>query len=211
MRRNVRYVVAAAVALMIGTKYAETYTRLAIPYFAVVTAVIANQHPWRVLDFSVGRYPPDPGVSLRMTGEVRRTREDLVPAAQVVVHQQVGEVVETPIVFWTLVLAWPMATLRRRLICVAAGIPVFLFLETATTGCQLMSAMADASAILAGEADPQTAWERWSRFLEAGGHFALALCAALLTVALSAAATRRGGLRKPPTGRPGDSGSLRLR
>lgn len=195
MRRNVRYVVAAAVALMIGTMYAEAYARLAIPYFAVVTAVIANQHPWRVLDFSVGRYPPDPGVSLRMTGEVRRTREDPAPAAQAVVQEQVGEVVETPIVFWTVVLAWPMATLRRRLICIAAGIPVFLVLETATAGCQLMYAMADASAILAGEADPQTAWGHWSLFLEAGGHFALALCAALLTVAVSRKLAGRDTIR----------------
>ena len=49
----------------------------------------------------------------------------------------------------------------------------------------------EASAMLAGEIDPLTAWEQWSRFLESGGRFALELCAALLAVALSAAATPR--------------------
>jgi hypothetical protein len=117
--------------------------------------------------------------------EVRRSQDDLEPAARVIIHVQVGEVIETPVVFWAVVFVWPMATLRRRLVCVAVGIPMFLVLEAATTGCQLVHSMADASAMLAGEADPLTAWERWSRFLEAGGRCALELCAALLTVASS--------------------------
>jgi hypothetical protein len=59
---------------------------------------------------------------------------------------------------------------------------VFLALEAATTGCQLLHSMAEASAILAGE-DPVTFWERWSRFLEAGGRFVLEVATALVTVA----------------------------
>jgi hypothetical protein len=189
MRRNLRYVLAATVALILGATFAETYARLAIPYYEVVTSVIADLHPWRVLDLSLDRGRSNPGASLRMTGEVRRSRDDLEPAARVIIDVQVGEVIETPVVFWAVVFVWPMTTLRRRLVCVAVGIPMFLVLEAATTGCQLVHSMADASAMLAGEADPLTAWERWSRFLEAGGRFALELCAAVLTVALSAAAT----------------------
>lgn len=191
MRRNLRYVLAAAVALILGATFAQTYARLAIPYYEVVTAAIANLYPWQVLDLSVVRDRSNPGASLRMTGEVRRSREDLAPAARVIVDVQVGEVIETPVVFWAVVFAWPMTTLRRRLTCVAVGIPIFLLLEAATTGCQLVHSMADASAMLAGEADPLTAWERWSRFLEAGGRFALELCAAVFTVALSRLHARR--------------------
>jgi hypothetical protein len=71
---------------------------------------------------------------------------------------------------------------RGLLIRLGAGIPVFLVLEAATTGCQLVHSMAQASAILAGQPDPLTVWERWSRFLEAGGRFALEVGAALITV-----------------------------
>lgn len=185
MRRNLRYVLAAAAALIIGATCAETYARLATPYYEVVTSAIADLHPWRVLHLSVNRDRSNPGASLRMTGEVRRSREDPTPAARVIVRVQVGEVIEAPVVFWTVVLVWPMTTLRRRLVCIAIGIPMFLVLEAVTTGCQLVHSMADASAMLAGEVDPVTVWERWSRFLEAGGRFALELCAALLTVAVS--------------------------
>jgi hypothetical protein len=67
--------------------------------------------------------------------------------------------VETPVLFGTVVPVWPMATLRRRLVCVAVGIAVFLVLEAATTGCQLVHSMAEASAILAGEVHPLAAWD----------------------------------------------------
>jgi hypothetical protein len=83
-----------------------------------------------------------------------------------------------------------MATPRRRLACLALGIPVFLALEASTTGCQLVHSMAQASAMLAGEPDPLTAWERWSRFLEAGGRFALEVCSALSLIALSGVVAR---------------------
>jgi hypothetical protein len=191
MRHKLRYALAAAIALTVGTMFTETYARLAIPYYNVVIAVIADMHPWRIVDLSVQHDRSTPNASLRMTGEVRRRREDFEPAGRVISRVNVGEVVETPVVFWTIVLVWPMATLRRRLFCVAVSIPVFLVLEAATTGCQLVHSMAEASAMLAGEVDPVTAWEQWSRFLEAGGRFALELCAAVLAVALSAAATPR--------------------
>jgi hypothetical protein len=64
------------------------------------------------------------------------------------------------------------------------GIPVFLGLEGITTGIQLMHSLAEVSAILAGETNPLTLWERWSRFLEASGRFVIEVCAALLTIAI---------------------------
>ena len=95
-----------------------------------------------------------------------------------------GEAVETPIVFWTLVLLWPARTAREYLVRLAVGIPVFLGIEAATTACQLVNPLAEASALLAGEQSPLTLWERWSRFLEAGGRFALEVAAAILPIAL---------------------------
>ena len=211
MRRDLRYALTAVVALVVGATCAEEYARLAIPYYNAVTDVIAGMHPWKVIDLSVTRDRSSPGASLQMTGEVRRHRDDVAPAARVVVRVDVGEVVETPVVFWTLLLAWPMATPRRRLACLAVGIPVFLALEASTTGCQLVHSMAQASALLAGEADPLTAWERWSRFLEAGGRFALEVCSALFLIALSAFGTR--ALPPPPAAQNGSglkSGSIQV-
>jgi hypothetical protein len=60
---------------------------------------------------------------------------------------------------------------------------VFVLLEAATTVCQLMNPLAYASAVLAGERDPLTAWECWSRFLEDGGRVGLAVVAAALVAA----------------------------
>jgi hypothetical protein len=45
--------------------------------------------------------------------------------------------------------------------------------------------MAQASAMLAGDSDPVTPWDRWSRFLEAGGQFVLAFGSAILVAAMT--------------------------
>jgi hypothetical protein len=48
--------------------------------------------------------------------------------------------------------------------------------------CQCVS-----TAILGGDNDPLTTWERWSQFLESGGRFAVAIAAALFTIAIAQA------------------------
>jgi hypothetical protein len=45
--------------------------------------------------------------------------------------------------------------------------------------------MAQASAILAGDNDPVTIWDRWSRFLEAGGQFVVVCSAGILVSTLA--------------------------
>jgi hypothetical protein len=151
----------------------------------VVTELIARVHPWRVESVTVTADESNHGVVLKLVGEVRRNREDPLPAALVVNRVQVGEVVEAPVVFWTLLLVWPAGSWRHRLLRVAVGIPIFLVLEAATTGCQLVYSMANVSALLAGDSHPLTLWERWSRLLEAGGRFVLEVGAGLLAVALT--------------------------
>jgi hypothetical protein len=129
---------------------------------------------------------------LRLIGEVRRHREDARPLALVTGSVQVGEIIETPVIFWTLLVMWPATTrgsLLRPLLMLVLGIPVFLALEAVTTPIQLVYSMARAAAILAG-ADPLTLWERWSRFLEAGGRFALETVAAFVTIALASAVSQ---------------------
>jgi hypothetical protein len=174
---------AIAVAFTIGVTCAESYARLAAPYYWAVTTLIATAHPWRVTNIEVTPDSKMHGSVLRLTGEVRRHRDDPAPAAIVVGRVQVGEAIETPVVFWTLVLMWPARTGQQRLARIALAIPVFLALEAMTTACQLIYSMADASAVLAGENDPLTLWERWSRFLEAGGRFVLEVTGAVLVVA----------------------------
>jgi hypothetical protein len=176
---------AALAALLVGALFARPYARLATPYYTAVDRWIAASHPWQV-DEVVVTDMQDHGAILRLTGEVRRRRSDARPAAKVVGRVSVGEAIETPLVFWTLLAVWPAVTSRERWVRLAWGIPVFLLLEAVTTGVQLVHSMAEVSAILGGDENPMTAWEVWSRFLEAGGQFALVAAAAAATVAVSA-------------------------
>ena len=190
MRREWGWAIIAALALAIGATCAAGYARLAVPYYVAVTRLIADFHPWRIVSLVVKPDESSHGMVLRLTGEVRRHRDDPLPAAMVVNRVQVGEAIETPVIFWGLLLAWPAQTVRQRLIRVAVGFPVFLALEGVTTACQLVYSMARASAILAGEQSPLTLWDRWSRFLEAGGRFVLEISAALVTVGVAAGARK---------------------
>jgi hypothetical protein len=178
----------AALAAVIGAATgAESYARLITPFCFAATTLMARGHAWQVLEVEV-THDSGPGAVLRLTGAVRRRRDDAAPAATVEDRVQVGEVVETPLVFWTIVLLWPAADARQRLLRCLTGVPVFLALIMATTCCQLLHGMAEASALLAGDSDPLTLWQRWSRFLESGGRFVLEVGAAALTVA----SVRRG-------------------
>ena len=114
--------------------------------------------------------------------------------AQLVGRVQVGAVVEGPVIFWTLLLAWP-ARPRRRMAALLLGVPVFVVLETSTTVCQLISGFAEASAIMAGDPDPVTPWDHWSRFIESGGRDVLAVVGALLTLSGAGVLTPTAGAR----------------
>jgi hypothetical protein len=109
------------------------------------------------------------------------------PAALVVNTVQVGEVVETPLVFWTLLLLWPARSRRQLVLRIAIGVPLFVGLESATTACQLVHSLAEASALLNGERNPVTWWDQWSRFLEAGGRFVIEVVVTLGAVAMASA------------------------
>jgi hypothetical protein len=190
MRPEGRFALVAAAALASGALLAEPYARLAAPYYAAVDRLLAAQHAWTIEQVAVAPDPGGRGSVLRLVGEVRRQRGDAGPAALVTTRVQVGEAIETPLVFWTLLLAWPAASGRQRWLCLALGAAMFLVLEAATTGVQLMHSLAEAAAMLehgsrAQADEPLTLWERWSRFLEAGGSFVLAVAAALATLALA--------------------------
>jgi hypothetical protein len=189
------------VAFVIGVVGAQAYARLASAYYEAVTRLVAMDSAWKILDVSVVQDESSKTAVVRLTAEVRRRAGDAMPAARVASRVHVGEVIETPLVFWTLVLLWPVAAARHRVLALIVAIPVFLALEAVTTGCQLLRPLAEASALLAGESDPLTAWERWSRFLEAGGRFVLEVSAALAVVALT---RPRGavGLRSPSVQEP---------
>jgi hypothetical protein len=185
MRIEIRCAVATAAALIIGTACATPYARLTAPYDAAIARLMAASYPWQILDADVTHGEKAPGAVLRLIAAVRRDAEDPKPAAIVIGRMDVGAAIETPLLFWTILLLWPIETRRARLRLLALGIPIFVALHAATTVAQLMSALPATSAILAGDANPRTFAEYWSQFLEAGGRFALELCAALLTVALA--------------------------
>jgi hypothetical protein len=198
MRPEWRWALFAAAALAVGAGTAERYCGFAAPYYTLAARWIALGHPWEVSKIEVVKSTSGPGMMLRLTGIVR---DDFGrPAARLVSKLQVAAVVMSPIVYWTLLLAWPVRSLRERLAALAIGIPLFLCLEAATTVCQLLNSLAYASAVLSGDRTPVTWWEHWSRFLEAGGRIAMALIAAIFAVtwsrpvSSSAAARARNGI-----------------
>jgi hypothetical protein len=181
MRLERRWLIAARAALLVGALGAEIYARLAAPYYRTAATWIARGRPWTITQVDVAPDAPRPGVFVRMHGEVRAVANAAQPAATLIGRVQAGAAIEGPLIFWTLLLAWP-AQARRRGALLLIGVPVFLGLEAATTVCQLLNGFAEASAIIAGSGS-MTGWERWSRFIESGGRDVLAVCAALLTVA----------------------------
>jgi hypothetical protein len=204
MRRELRWAVTAITALVIASTCAQLYARLAWRYYAAVDRFIAIGHPWDIVSVGVAPGDVSPGSVLRLVGDVRRQASDRHPAARVVVCVQVGEAVETPLVYWTMLLLWPAASVRQRVVRCAVGLPIFLGLEAITTAVQLMHSLPEASALLAGERHPITWWERWSRFLEGGGHFVVEACTVLLTIAVApqlqdnSATDHRGFEVQPP-------------
>jgi hypothetical protein len=187
MRREWHVTVVAVAALAIGVVAAEPYARLAAPYYAFVARLFAHGHPWEVLDVIVGKDETGQVTVLRLDAIVRRMRDDPAPAAIVNSGLHLGAVAQNPVIFWSVLLLWPVRLIGPRWRVLLVGAPLFLGLEAVTTVCQLLNPLADASAVLAGDAVPFTAWEGWSRFLESGGRFALALGAGLLTLAAAAA------------------------
>jgi hypothetical protein len=193
MRPEGRWAVAAVAAFAVGATCADGYARIAAPYYRMVTSVIATAHPWKVTDVRVTDDDSSPAKVLLLTGEVRAHRDDSNPAALVTGRVQTGAAIETPLVFWTVLLMWPGMRWTR----IALGIPLFLLLEAAMTPCQLMYAMSRAAAMLAGASDPLTGWERWSHFLDGGGRFALEAALALVTIAIPRMPSRGGSADRP--------------
>jgi hypothetical protein len=181
MQLERRWLIAAMAALLVGALGAEIYARLAAPYYRTAATWVAQGRPWTITQVDVAPDAPRPGVFVRMHGEVRAVANAAQPAATLIGRVQAGAAIEGPLIFWTLLLAWP-ARARRRGALLLIGVPIFLGLEAATTVCQLLNGFAEASAIIAGSGS-MTGWERWSRFVESGGRDVLAVCAALLTVA----------------------------
>lgn len=182
---------AAVAALALGASGAEGYARLAAPFYQQVAQRLARGHHWKVEEVVVAQNPRLHGAELRLTGEVFRDSEQSA-AAVVVSRVQVGEVVETPIIFWTMLLLWPADSLRQRAVRVAVGLLCFPCIEALVGVCSLLSPLAQASAMIAGDANPVTAWERWARFLESGGHFAIEVSAVVLIVATAGRLLDRG-------------------
>jgi hypothetical protein len=185
MRLEWRLIVGAVAALALGTLFAEAYTRLAIPYYSLVAHWIGAEHSWQITGLDIAPNESGPGAVLRLSGALPGSDGDAQPAAILTSKLQVAAVVESPVIFWACLLMWPVSSSRERLALLALGLPMFLGLEAATTICQLLGPFAYGSAVLGGEPDPVTLWERWSRFLEGGGRIALALCSAMLAIAVA--------------------------
>jgi hypothetical protein len=198
MRRELGWALVGAIALATGTLGAEPYVRMLSPYYLSMGRSIATGHPsWTVSDVDIGADDRNgSGTVLRMTGSLRRNDTDTTgPVYRIVSRLQMAVVAECPIIFWTVLAVWPLGSTRRRLGALLLGIPVFLGLEAATTVCQLLNGWAYGAAVLAGNPNTPTSWEHWSRFLENGGRIAVALGAAILTVAITLSTVAEKGRR----------------
>jgi hypothetical protein len=154
------------------------------PFYRVAARIISYDPRWQVEDVETSQSEHSPGRELKLHGAVRRLDTDTQPAARLIRRMAVGGVVEIPILFWALLIAWPLASWKKRLILLALGVPASLVLESITTVCQLVGEMAAVSAMLGGDPNPVTLWDRWSDFIEAGGREALTLLFVLACVAL---------------------------
>lgn len=195
LRREIWWGVAAVAAFAIGAVCAKPYARLAAPYYTLADRVFATGHPWSTGTVEVKPNDKGPGFILLSISGIRRQSSNPPFAARTIARVQVGEAVETPMVFWTALLLWPATSMRQRLTRVAVGIPLFLGLEAITTAVQFIHALPEASARLAGETDPLTLLERWSRFLEAGGRYVTEVFFVLTTIAVTNLVSPKGRSR----------------
>ncbi|HKT73933.1 MAG TPA: hypothetical protein VJQ47_13660 [Steroidobacteraceae bacterium] len=169
------------------------------PCYELLARAIAGTHPWEILGMEVGALGvATPGRFLTMDAAVRKHREDVTPGAIIESSIHVGATIQSPLVFWSLVLGWPAASLRQRWGRFIAAVPVFLCLEAVTTVCQLLAPLGQASAVLDGVADPVTGWDRWGRFMEAGGRILLALTGSVAVIALTGRAPRHESVTVTP-------------
>ena len=197
MRRELRWLLLAGGCLLAGAFGAQAYATRAAPAYRHAVIWLTRGLPWSVRDIEVSPDPPHPGIFLRLHGEVRPVMPGAGTAAtasaadsrvaHLVTRVQVGAAVEAPLIFWMMLLAWPAATARRRAALLLTGIPIYGCLELLTTVSQLLSGFSAGAAALAGHSEANTPLESWSRFLESGGRDVLAVGAALITAALSAA------------------------
>ena len=202
-RTELRWAVAAACLLAAGALGAPAYARSTSSCYEALAALLASGHPWTLTGIDVAPDAEHPGLFLRLHGDVRVDAHAKEPVARVIDRVQVGAALEGPLVFWTLLLAWPRWTRGGRIALLVCGLPMFVLLEAATTASQLLAGFAQASAMIAGDRDPLTLWERWSRLIESGGRDVLAVFAALLSVMLARVAPVVG-LRRSPSAVPGD-------
>ncbi len=190
MRGEVRWVLIALIALLAGVTCAEPYSRAMCPYYAAVARFIAKPHPWAVREITVRKIGPGAPAEVRLVGIVWSAAthgpSGPIQGLRVETELGVGGVIQVPVLFWGVVVAWRAGSRREWLVRWSLGAVIFFALEILTTVCQLVAALAQASAYLAAVHGPVTPWELWSRFLESGGRQALAVAAALITVAIAA-------------------------
>jgi hypothetical protein len=119
------------------------------------------------------------------------------PGGRIDASTLAGHALQHPVLIGALVLAWP-GLRRRRLIAVAAALPLLAAVEAVDVPLVLRGAIEDA--ILAGAgADPHPApVVRWMTLLNGGGRIALSLAAGVVAVAAAHASARRAALHRAP-------------
>jgi hypothetical protein len=114
LRLQLRFVLAATMALGIGACGAEFYARLAAPFYAGAAALLANNSQWQVTGVDVASEAAHPGIFVRFHGAISGPTKVSRPAATLITRIQVGAAIEAPLVFWALLLAWQTTQRAQR-------------------------------------------------------------------------------------------------
>jgi len=152
--------------------------------YEAVARVVAQTRGWEIAGISLAPDRVSGGWRVRLAGAVGATEAENPNAAYVVSEWSLGGVLATPTVMSAVLLTWPAGTRCLRFMRGALGLVGLVLLEVFGIGLALLGPFADADAVLHSRATP-TMLQGWSRILEAGGHLALALVAALIIVALT--------------------------
>jgi hypothetical protein len=191
-----RWGIAALAALALGALFADQYTAWLSPYYGAVTRMLASGHPWSIeqVQLEPGR---DGTSALTLRATVRLAADKRRPNAAVVEQLRSGLVIQTAMVFWLVLLAWPTRLVRQRPLRVLCALPVYLLLEIVTTGVQLIHGLPGIAQLLRGNAYRTTTLDYWAAFLEEGGRIVLAIVAALLALQLARWLEARSRTSKP--------------
>ncbi len=176
-----------AYALFFGLclAFARYYATLWLPLYRAELAMLAPQYT--VVDLRLQR----PGGETLIALDIKTARAinigtKTVPAGVTMNSSTLmGNVVQHPIIYFSILLAWPGFLTRERLFLLLTGLPLLVLVEALDLPFILLGALEDLMLYnLAPDQLPGSRLVTWMDFLNGGGRLALSAAAAVCNVAI---------------------------